>query len=132
MRLRTCALIAVLLLFTMTTPAVDAERTERHSGLVAAMDPGMVMILDEIGPWRVERGATVVTRHEIGLTEETRYNLFMRVNAPGAFPGDFVEVALDANDVTEGDFVTAECVRRGGRLVALTVTVAELPIGPER
>ena len=39
------------------------------------------------------------------------------MNAPGAFAGDFV---------------TAECVRERGRLVALTVTVAELPIGDTR
>jgi hypothetical protein len=28
--------------------------------------------------------------------------------------------------VARGDFVTAECVRRGNRLVAVTITVAEL------
>jgi hypothetical protein len=45
------------------------------------------MILDEVGPWRVERAATVVTRWTIGLTPSTTYNLFMRVNAPRAFAG---------------------------------------------
>jgi hypothetical protein len=84
------------------------------------------MILDEVGPWRVEREATVVTRWTIGLTPSTTYNLFMRVNAPRAFAGDFIEAVLDANDVARGDFVTAECVRRGNRLVAVTITVAEL------
>lgn len=85
------------------------------------------MILEEVGPWRVERGSTVVTRRTIHLTPATTYNLFMRVTAPGAFAGDFIEVTLDVNDVAPGDFVTAECVRQHDRLVALTVTVAELP-----
>lgn len=128
MRGRSLAAFVLLVLFiAIAMPAADAAPTVRYSGTVAAIDPeGSVMILEEVGPWRVERGATVVTRRTIGLTPSTKYNLFMRVNVPGAFAGDFIEVALDVNDVARGDFVTAECVRQGNRLVALTVTVAEL------
>ena len=133
MRLRTSTLMTVVLLLAVAVGAAQPNRTERHSGVVAAIDPqGAVMLLDEVGPWRVERGATVVTRHQIGLTAATKYNLYMRVNAPGAFAGDFIEVTLDPTDVVAGDFVTAECVREGGRLIALTITVAELPIGDAR
>jgi hypothetical protein len=121
------SLVLVLLFTAIATPAADAARSTRHSGTVTAIDPEAgVMVLEEVGPWRVERGATVVTRRTIRLTPSTKYNLFMRVEVPGAFAGDFIEVALDPNDVALGDFVTAECVRRGGRLVALAVTVAEL------
>lgn len=128
MRQRTISTLALLaLLVAMATPAADAARVFRYSGTVAALDPqGGVMILEEIGPWRVERGATVVTPRTIRLTESTKYNLFMRVNAPDGYAGDFIEVLFDVGDVGLGDFVTAECVRQGGRLVALTVTVAEL------
>jgi hypothetical protein len=62
----------------------------------------------------------------VAITPETKFNTFIRVNVPGAFAGDFLEVALDANDVTPGDFVTVECVVERGRLVAVRVTVAEL------
>ncbi|MBI1734322.1 MAG: hypothetical protein HYR51_04040 [Candidatus Rokubacteria bacterium] len=128
MRCRSAAaLVLLVLVVAMAAPAADAAPTVRYSGTVAAIDPGgNVMILEDVGPWRVERGATVVTRRTISLTASTRYNLFMRVNAPGAFAGDFIEVLLEVGDVAPGDFVTAECVRRGGRLVADTVTVAEI------
>lgn len=93
------ALVLLVLVIAVATPAADAARTVRHSGTVAALDPeGDVMILEEVGPWRVERGTTVVTRRTISLTASTKYNLFMRVNAPGAFAGDFTEVVLDVND----------------------------------
>lgn len=125
---RSLATLVLLVAFVgIAAPAADAARTVRFSGTVAAIDPeGSVMIVEEVGPWRVERGATVVTRRTVGLTPSTKYNLFMRVNAPGAFAGDFIEVVLDAEHVAAGDFVTAECVRRGNRLTALTITVAEL------
>lgn len=85
------------------------------------------MIVDEVGPWRVERGATVTTRGTVRLTASTRYDLFMHVDAPGAFAGDFIEVALDVNDLVPGDFVTRrECVRDGARLGVLAVMVGEV------
>jgi hypothetical protein len=122
------ATLALLALFTViATAAAQAERPMRFSGTVAAIDPERrTIVVEEVGPWRVERGATLVTRRTISLTASTKYNLFMRVDAPGAFAGDFIEVVLDPTDVAPGDFVTAECARRGARLVALTVTVAEL------
>lgn len=119
--------VVIVLLVVLATSAADAARGTRHSGTVLSIDPeGGVMVVEEVGPWRVERGTTVVTRRTISLTPETRFNLFMRVNVPGAFAGDFIEVVLDAGDVSPGDFVTAECIRKGGGLVAFTVTVAEL------
>jgi hypothetical protein len=128
MKRRTISLLVLLLVFsTSAIPAAGAAGAVRYSGTVAAIDPDSgVLIVEDVGPWRVERGATVATRRTVHLTASTRYNLFMRVDAPGAFAGDFIEVALDVNDVAPGDFVTAECVRDGGRLVALAVTVAEL------
>jgi hypothetical protein len=121
------ALLLLVLVTAIATPAADAARATRYSGTVTAIDPdGSVMMLEEVGPWRLDRGAIVVTRRTIQLTASTKYNAFVRVDAPGAFAGDFIEVALDVNDVAVGDFVTAECARRGERLVALTVTVAEL------
>lgn len=121
------ALVLLLLVVAIVAPAADTAPAVRYSGTVAAIDPeGNVMVLGEVGPWRVERGATVVTRRTISLTASTKYNLFMRVNAPGAFAGDFIEVLLEVEHVAPGDFVTVECVRRGERLVADTVTVAEI------
>lgn len=107
-------------------PALATETT-RHSGTVVMIDPARgSLVIEEVGPWVVKDGVTVVTRRSIVLTSATKFNMFMRVDVPGRFAHDFIEVALDPGDVSPGDFVTAECIRRGGRLVALTVTVAEV------
>jgi hypothetical protein len=120
----------VLSLVLATGPAAlaaDATRTTAHSGTVVVVDPREgVLILEEVGPWRVEQGQTVVTRRTIRLTAETKVNTFIRVEVPGRFAGDFIEVELDAGDITPGDFATAECARERGRLVAVRVTLAEL------
>jgi hypothetical protein len=42
------------------------------------------------------------------------------------FAGDFIEVTLDAEDITPGDVVTAECGHERGRLIAVRVTMAEV------
>ncbi|HEX2437318.1 MAG TPA: hypothetical protein VHT71_03340 [Methylomirabilota bacterium] len=111
----------------LAVTGADAARTTTYSGTVAAIDPpGGLLILNELGPWRVAQGQPVVTRRSVAITPDTKFNTFIRVNVPGAFAGDFLEVALDANDVTPGDFVTVECVVERGRLVAVRVTVAEL------
>jgi hypothetical protein len=52
------------------------------------------MIVNEVGPWRVKRGATVTTRGTVRLAAST----LMRVDASGAFAGDFIEVAPHACD----------------------------------
>jgi hypothetical protein len=120
-------LAALSLLAGSAAPLVAAPAHTRYSGTVAMIDPqGGVMAIDEIGPWRVEQGQTVVTSRTITLTAETRINTFIRVSAPGAFTGDFIEVEFEPTDVWPGDFVTVDCRRARGRLIALTVTVAEL------
>lgn len=123
------AISVVLALALGAAPAALAgeARTTTHSGTVVAVDPeGGVLIFEEVGPWRVEQGRTVVIRRTVALTADTTFNTFIRVTVPGAFAGDFLEVALDAGSITPGDFVTAECVSERGRLVALRVTLAEV------
>jgi hypothetical protein len=107
--------------------AAGGARTSMHSGTVVTIDPaGGVLIVAEVGPWRVAQGTTVVTRRSIVLTADTKFSSFIRVNAPGGFAGDFLEVELEADNVTPGDFVTAECAHERGGLVALRVSIAEV------
>jgi hypothetical protein len=125
-RLGSSLLLVLVLGTTSVAPAAGAGATA-YSGMLAAIDPGGgTLMLDEVGPWRVEHGRTVTTRRTIVVTPDTKFNTFIRVNVPGAFPGAFLEVALDVDDITPGDFVTAECVTERGRLVAVRVTLAEL------
>jgi hypothetical protein len=123
------AISLVLALVLGLAPAgltAAAARTTTHSGTVVAIDPeGGMLIIEELGPWRVEQGRSVVTRRTVALTADTKFRSFIRVTVPGAFAGDFLEVALEADSVTPGDFVTAQCALERGRLVALRVTIAE-------
>jgi hypothetical protein len=118
----------------LVAPAVPAADTGQitFSGTITAIDPqGGVLLLDEIGPARRGGQGNTITRRAVYFTAETKFNAFMRVNAPDRFAGDFIEVALDADSVTPGDFTTVECVRQRNRLVAVRVTLAEsYPLGP--
>ena len=122
MRATRSLLVAILLL---AAPAAAAAGGPRYSGTIAVIDPDRgVMVIEEMGAG--SGGNVSVTRRTITLTARTKFNRFIRVNAPGAFAGDFIEVVLDADDVSAGEFATAECRLERGRLVAMTVTLAEL------
>jgi hypothetical protein len=126
--MRAPGLLAVTLVLLATALAAAAGGM-RYSGTVVAIDPRRgVMIIEEVGPLRGPKA--VLTQRTIGVTSRTKFNRFIRVNGPGAFAGDFIEVVLDADDVALGEFVTAECVLDRGRLVAVLVTLAELAQPP--
>ena len=117
--------LALMLLAAPPAFAVDTGRAT-FSGTVAAIDvQGGVLFVDEVGPWRTGRGGTVTTRRTVYFTAETKFNTFIRVTVPDRFAGDFLEVELDADSVSPGDFATVECVRHRERLVAVRVTLAE-------
>jgi hypothetical protein len=119
--------LTLALAAALTAGAAAAAGGTTYSGTVVAIDPREgVLVLDEVGPWRVEQGRTVLTRRTVHLTAETKFSSFIRVTVPGAFAGDFLEVELAADSVTPGDFATVECVQERGRLVALRVTLAEV------
>jgi hypothetical protein len=126
--MRAPGLVAVMLVLLATAMA-DAAGGVRYSGTVVAFEPRRgVMIIEEVGPGRGPKA--VVTQRTISVTSRTKFNRFIRVNGPGAFAGDFIEVVLDADDVALGEFATAECVLERGRLVAVLVTLAELAQSP--
>ncbi len=103
-----------------------AATTVKYSGTIVAVDPeGKVFTLAEVGPWHVKAGKTVTTLRMIHLTPQTQYTMFMRVNAPGRYTGDFIEVPLEAADIAVGDHVTAECRVEAGRLVATKVSTVD-------
>jgi hypothetical protein len=125
MRARVVTLVIVALLSIATRPA-EATADVKHSGTILAVDrQSGVLTLAEVGPWRVVDGTTQVTRRTIKLTPSTQYSVFMRVNAPGQFGGDFIEVPLEVTDLSVGDFVTVDCVTQHGQLIALRVSMAD-------
>ena len=124
--------VVVLALLTLcaaatTTPAAS-DGVERHSGTVVTIDDLRdVITIDEIGAWDAATEQARVTRRHIHVTGLTEYKVFVRSTVRGGFRDDFVEFPLDIVALSKGDTVTAECVRAGRVLVALTIVVADVP-----
>ena len=100
-----------------------------HSGTVTAVDraAGSVTI-EEIGPWRVEGGQTVVTPITVRADGSTTWTRARRAAGagPSGWDGELVEAPQGAWEVKPGDYVTVEVPREGKRGVAVRVTVVEL------
>lgn len=101
-----------------------------HSGTIVTIDPAAaVLVIGEIGPWRIVGGQTQITRRTFTLLPSTTVVLVKRSDQPTeGFPGDWVETPLAVPDLVAGDFVTVEALPEGDRLTALFVTV----VRPER
>jgi hypothetical protein len=119
---------ALLALLGLATSAA-AQPAVRHSGtIVDIADDVRTFVLAEVGPWQVRNGETVITRRTITLAPETQYAMVGRVDdAPSGFPGDFVEAPIGPEWVYLHDQVTVECRHDGKKLVAVKITVVELP-----
>ncbi len=121
-------ILAFALLATWTTPATPAtsDRVERHSGRVVTVDRLRDMVVvDEVGSWDPATERASVTRNRIHITVLTEFKIFLRTPVAGRNRGDFAEIPLRVANVFPGDTVTAECVRAGNRLVALSIILAE-------
>lgn len=118
-------------LILSAVPAWAAGPT-RHSGILAAVnrDAG-TLIVEEVGPWRVDQGETVTTQRTFAVTSETRFARVSRVpeleRAATGWLGDYVETSLGQWAASPGEFVTVEATREGSRLTAVKVTV--VPVG---
>jgi hypothetical protein len=119
---------AVLGVLVLAAP-VRGQDVVKHSGsIVAIADDGRSFVLAEVGPWQVRSGETVLTRRTFTLVPETRFAMVGRVeHASSGFPGDFAEIGLGPDTVYLGDYVTVEARHEGKRLLALRITVIELP-----
>ena len=121
-------MVALLMLLAIDAPA-RAAQVERHSGSIESIpDDARTFVLAEVGPWQVRNGETVLTHRTIELTPETKYAIVARVDAaPSGFRGDWVEFEIGPERVYLNDQVTIECRHDGKRLVALKITVIEVP-----
>lgn len=112
----------------LAAPAAAAE-IKQHSGrIVSIADDARTFVLAEVGPWQVRNGATVVTYRTIELAPQTQFTIVARIDAaPSGFRGDWVEFAIGPERVYLNDQVTVDCRHEGKRLVALKITVVEVP-----
>ena len=117
---------SVFMILLGLTASASAEQTLKHSGsIVSVAENAKTFVLAEVGPWRVRKGATVITYRTIALTPETEFAIVARATAPGGFAGDLVESRLGPEDVYVNDYVTVDCRHEGKSLVALKITVTE-------
>jgi hypothetical protein len=121
--------VFVLVSLLSLTASVSAEVRMKHSGVILSIaEDASTFVLGEVGPWQVRNGATVITYRTITLAPETEFAVVARADtAPSGFPGDFVETPVGPDRVYLGDYVTVDCRHEGNRLVALKITVPELP-----
>jgi hypothetical protein len=121
-------MITLVMLLALAAPSSAAE-VERHSGsIVSIPDDARTFVLAEVGPWQLRDGETVLTRRTIELTPGTKYAIVARIDAaPSGFRGDWVEFEIGPERVYLYDQVTVECRHEGKRLVALKITVIEVP-----
>ena len=78
-----------------------------RAGTVLAVDRNAgTLVLGEVGPWRVERGETRITRLAIATGSATEFTVAERVpDGAAGFPGAFAERRLDPGHVKASDFV---------------------------
>jgi len=122
------ARIFALALLAAWSTAVSAGSApiERHSGRVIRVDRLRDMVvLEEMGAWDPATERAVITRNGIHFTGLTDFTIFVRARVAGKYRGTFGEIRLRVTNVFPGDTVTAECVRDGNRLVALSIILAE-------
>jgi hypothetical protein len=127
-RIDVAIVLAVLLLLAIVE-AAGAQPLEKHSGVIAdANGSAGTLVLAELGPWRVRDGRTVITYRTIAFTPATEFALAFRAEHPDSgFSGAFIETPLEPWAVYVGDHVTIECRHEGKRLVAVKMTVTDLP-----
>ena len=122
------SLLAMLL--GLAAPASAEERMKHSGSIVFIAEDARSFVLAEVGPWQVRDGATVITHRTITVTPETEFAYVVRADpAPSGFLGDFVEAPLGPEAVYLDDYVTVDCRHEGKRLVALKITVTEVPAG---
>jgi hypothetical protein len=122
------ASMAGLLALSLAVPAWPQQAATRHSGSVVEVDQvAGAIVIDEIGPWRVEGGRTVVTRFTVKAEGSTAWARAQRVSGdgPSGWFGEFVVAPQGAWEVKPGDYLTIEVPREGKRPMALRVTVSE-------
>ena len=122
------AMLTLIMVFALAAPAGAAE-IERHSGSIESIpENARTFVLAEVGPWQERNGKIVLTHRTIELTPEPKYAIVARVDAaPSGFHGDWVEFEIGPERVYLNDQITVECRNVGKRLVALKITVIEVP-----
>jgi len=122
------ALLLSLAMLCLAMPG-SAQAAARHVGSVVAVDQATgTIVIEELGPWRVTGGQTVVAHFTAKADASTAWARARRASGagPSGWLREFVVAPQGAWDVKPGDYVTIEVNRAGKSWMALRVTVSEL------
>ena len=112
-----------------TTPSGGAAVTEKHAGVVVAVDQTRITI-DEMGPWHGP--STRPMRLVFQLAGTTKVALAGRKReGPNGWGWAFDEEGLRRTDLRPGDFVTVTARRSGDDAVAISVLAVRPGSKPE-
>lgn len=120
--------LAIAALVSAGPTGVSADAT-RHSGTLTEVDRGEgTVTIDEVGPWQLRDGQTVVTPRTVFVTPATEFVQAKRRDeaVPGAWPGGFAEQRIAVDQIKPGDFVTLEVILQDGRATARKVTLVRV------
>jgi hypothetical protein len=120
--------LALASILAWAAPAWPADQEARYSGTVVSVDrAGGLIVVEGMGPWRVEGGVTQLERRSIAVGPSTALVKVRRASgvAPSGWTGDFVESMLEPWQVGGGDWVTVTFKHDGGRPAAIRITVVD-------
>jgi hypothetical protein len=120
--------LALASILAWAAPAWPADQEARYSGTVVSVDrAGGLIVVEGMGPWRVEGGVTQLERRSIAVGPSTALVKVRRASgvAPSGWTGDFVESMLEPWQVGVGDWVTVTFEHDGGRPAAIRITVVD-------
>jgi hypothetical protein len=130
--LRRVAILVAVAVVAWVLPTRSDGQERKYSGTVFSVDRSAgVVVVGDVGPWRIEDGVTQVDRRTIAVTPSTEFVSVRRASgpAPSGWVGDFVESVLPGWHVKPGDWVTVLVTAGGTRPTAVRIYVWEPPEG---
>ncbi len=107
--IRRVAMLVVVAVAAWVIPTWSDGQERKYSGTVLSMDRSAgVIVVGDMGPWRIKDGVTQVDRRAIDVTPSTEFVSVRRASgpAPSGWVRDFVESVLPGWQVKPGDWVT--------------------------
>jgi hypothetical protein len=125
---RRVAILVAVAVVAWAIPTWSDGQEGRYSGTVLSVDRSAgVIVVGDMGPWRIKDGVSQVDRRTIGVTPSTEFVSVKRASgpAPSGWVGDFIESVLPGWQVKPGDWVTVIVKADDKRPTAVRIYVWE-------
>jgi hypothetical protein len=125
---RRVAILVAVAVVAWVIPTCSDGQERKYSGTVLSVDRSAgVIVVKDMGPWRIKDGVTQVDRRTIEVAPSTEFVSVRRASgpAPSGWVGDFVESVLPGWQVKPGDWVTVIVTAGDKRPTAVQISVWE-------